>query len=389
MERDYDDFVLPFKKHHNIQAMYDGYYNDATYGDCEPSNVGHRTDAHYTHPEQYIDGVLVSIEFYQYREEQTEYDLIQLAQQQKQQRERERQRQERERQRAEAQNRRNRNAYGWNWVNYAPSTQQQESDELQRAIAASLEQQYLIPNYEDVERGEGEQEEEEKDDSKEEEKEKEKEEELVPERVYVMKDIHHATATVSVWGHNAKKYFPSYVTQHKAKNELHTAIASKAWHTYRNNVLCHIHFREHHLWRTAEWKIMENSDRAQRNKLQLMHVLDSCAPYLYPVYHVLFEYMGYSYLKVSNVKVMLLIAAAKSGRSSSLKESGIEYVDPLPYDERRRYVDYTDDVRSYVPSYIYYKRNSRNQFYNFGEYDKKDWQLLTYYASKSSKVATK
>lgn len=109
-------------------------------------------------------------------------------------------------------------------------------------------------------------------------------------------------------------------------------------------------------------------------------------PSLWTMYDVIFEYLGYRSLQITQTKATLHFLTKNGCNISSNKNNGIRYYDHSNYGMIRRYSDYVKDIRSFIPTNIYYKTNEENKYYKIGDYDKRDWNILTSFSKTKKRL---
>ena len=276
----------------------------------------------------------------------------------------------------------------WNWRQDLPRDHRQENDDLIRAVAASLNDQYLSYNY-------GQNVVENKLPKKPKQKQKH----------FKMKSLNLATTSVKVYGKNVNHY-PSYIG-HENANLWISKIANNAWNVYKHNYriknrsmfdknktlsrLCHQCDRwnketikcdkDHPL--ILSWKC---SERYDNGSIEINGIFDIYIPELFPLYHIIFQFMGYNSFKVEKANAIMKLLPIKKPQSNGV--NGYKgYNHNAKYQKRRKYMNYIKDVTSYIPTYFYYKTKDDQQlsFHEIGEYNSLDWKKLAYYSHKKKK----
>jgi len=152
-------------------------------------------------------------------------------------------------------------------------------------------------------------------------------------------------------------------------------IAAVAWNNYKGAFVKHARHDRQRVQSTWD----RCNEEAEEDELPLTCVLDECVPFFYPLYDTIFAFLGYTALQVSTIK-MRLSEPGMFRTPHSSKRGGIRFVSSYMSQkqrQRRRYIDYSKDVMSYIPSSVYYKTDEQNAFYDIGSYTPRDWRRIT------------
>jgi len=152
---------------------------------------------------------------------------------------------------------------------------------------------------------------------------------------------------------------------------LTNKLANNALNYYKNNIL-----------KVNNIKIDNDKNWKTKNlTLDLKEVLCDNIADLWFTFDILIQYIGYNTFNVITVDVKLKV----SNKIGSCNGSGIQWKSSK---ENQHITDYVKDIKSYIPTYIYYKTKDEG-FNKIGEYNKIDWKIMTYFTNSKKKKKKK